>query len=93
MDNKSVADEIAEMTNVIDKAKQERKKLKAVIRKQEALIYQIKKKNNMLPPPSPYYTFMKQKMFEFNETHPHLTNIERMKMAIQAWSEKIREEN
>lgn len=41
MDDKSVADEICERMEIIKQAKKERKKLKAIIRKQEALIYQL----------------------------------------------------
>lgn len=42
--------------------------------------------------PTAYNIFMKQKMVELMETHPHLTNIERMKMAAEAWIEKKTEE-
>jgi YABBY protein len=37
--------------------------------------------------PTAYNLFMKEKMLELKESHPSLTNIERMKMAAEAWSE------
>jgi hypothetical protein len=37
--------------------------------------------------PTAYNLFMKEKMTELKESHPTLTNIERMKMAAEAWSE------
>jgi YABBY protein len=37
--------------------------------------------------PTAYNLFMKEKMLELKESHPTLTNIERMKMAAEAWSE------
>lgn len=37
--------------------------------------------------PTAYNNFMKEKMLELKETHPNLTNIERMKMAAEAWTE------
>lgn len=37
--------------------------------------------------PTAYNLFMKEKMTELKDTHPTLTNIERMKMAAEAWSE------
>jgi hypothetical protein len=37
--------------------------------------------------PTAYNIFMKTKMVELKETHPQLNNIERMKMAAEAWSE------
>jgi predicted RNase H-like nuclease (RuvC/YqgF family) len=37
--------------------------------------------------PTAYNLFMKEKMTELKETHPTLTNIERMKMAAEAWTE------
>lgn len=37
--------------------------------------------------PTAYNNFMKEKMLELKETHPSLSNIERMKMAAEAWSE------
>jgi uncharacterized protein (UPF0335 family) len=37
--------------------------------------------------PTAYNLFMKEKMLELKETHSNLTNIERMKMAAEAWSE------
>jgi hypothetical protein len=37
--------------------------------------------------PTAYNLFMKEKMTELKDTHPSLTNIERMKMAAEAWSE------
>lgn len=93
MDNKSVADEISEKMKIIIQAKEDRKKLKAIIRKQEALIYQLKKKNNLFPPPSPYSIFMKQKMIELKDSHLNMTIIERIKMIADAWAEKNRAES
>ena len=40
-----------------------------------------------------YNFFMKEKMLELMETHPHLTNIERMKMAVEIWNENKATEN
>jgi outer membrane murein-binding lipoprotein Lpp len=37
--------------------------------------------------PTAYNNFMKEKMHELKESHPALTNIERMKMAAEAWTE------
>jgi BRCT domain type II-containing protein len=37
--------------------------------------------------PTAYNIFMKTKMVELKETRPELNNIERMKMAAEAWSE------
>jgi Ni,Fe-hydrogenase III large subunit len=37
--------------------------------------------------PTAYNLFMKEKMTELKESHPSLTNIERMKMAAEAWSQ------
>lgn len=37
--------------------------------------------------PTAYNIFMKEKMLELKDSHPTLTNIERMKMAAEAWSE------
>jgi hypothetical protein len=37
--------------------------------------------------PTAYNIFMKTKMVELKESHPELNNIERMKMAAEAWSE------
>lgn len=37
--------------------------------------------------PTAYNNFMKEKMHELKESHPSLTNIERMKMAAEAWTE------
>lgn len=37
--------------------------------------------------PTAYNLFMKEKMHELKETHPTLSNIERMKMAAEAWTE------
>ncbi len=37
--------------------------------------------------PTAYNLFMKEKMTELKESHPTLTNIERMKMAAEAWSQ------
>lgn len=37
--------------------------------------------------PTAYNLFMKEKMLELKDTHSNLTNIERMKMAAEAWSE------
>jgi hypothetical protein len=37
--------------------------------------------------PTAYNLFMKERMLELKETHSSLTNIERMKMAAEAWSE------
>jgi hypothetical protein len=37
--------------------------------------------------PTAYNLFMKEKMTELKDTHPALTNIERMKMAAEAWTE------
>lgn len=37
--------------------------------------------------PTAYNNFMKEKMLELKESHPGLSNIERMKMAAEAWSE------
>lgn len=43
--------------------------------------------------PSAYNLFMKEKMGELKETHPDLNNIERMKVAAEAWSESKKSEN
>jgi hypothetical protein len=43
--------------------------------------------------PSAYNLFMKEKMGELKETHPELNNIERMKMAAEAWSQSKNTEN
>ena len=43
--------------------------------------------------PSAYNLFMKEKMGELKESHPDLNNIERMKMAAEAWSESKKSEN
>jgi vacuolar-type H+-ATPase subunit I/STV1 len=37
--------------------------------------------------PTAYNLFMKEKMLELKDTHSSLSNIERMKMAAEAWSE------
>ena len=37
--------------------------------------------------PTAYNLFMKEKMTELKDLHPTLSNIERMKMAAEAWSE------
>ena len=37
--------------------------------------------------PTAYNIFMKEKMLELKESHPNLSNIERMKMAAECWSE------
>ena len=37
--------------------------------------------------PTAYNIFMKEKMLELKESHPELSNIERMKMAAESWSE------
>lgn len=41
--------------------------------------------------PTAYNLFMKEKMTELKESHPSLTNIERMKMAAEAWTESKKE--
>lgn len=37
--------------------------------------------------PTAYNNFMKEKMHELKESHPDLSNIERMSMAAKAWTE------
>ncbi len=37
--------------------------------------------------PTAYNLFMKDKMSELKEQHPEMTNIDRMKMAAEAWTE------
>jgi hypothetical protein len=37
--------------------------------------------------PTAYNVFMKDKMLELKNTHPDVTNIERMRMAAAAWTE------
>lgn len=37
--------------------------------------------------PTAYNLFMKEKMSELKEQHPEMSNIDRMKMAAEAWSE------
>jgi hypothetical protein len=37
--------------------------------------------------PTAYNNYMKAKMLELKESHPDMTNITRMKMAAEAWSE------
>lgn len=50
---------------------------------------QVKKeeKEKKTRAPTAYNLFMKEKMLELKGTHSSLTNIERMKMAAEAWSE------
>lgn len=38
-------------------------------------------------PPTAYNIFMKAKMVELKESHPTLNNIDRMKLAAEAWTE------
>lgn len=37
--------------------------------------------------PTAYNLFMKEKMSELKENHPEMSNIDRMKMAAEAWTE------
>lgn len=53
--------------------------------KQTAVKKEEKEKKTRAP--TAYNNFMKEKMLELKETHPGLTNIERMKMAAEAWTE------
>lgn len=55
----------------------------------EATVEKPKKEEKEKKPraPTAYNNFMKEKMLELKESHPSLTNIERMKMAAEAWTE------
>ncbi len=43
--------------------------------------------------PTAYNNFMKEKMHELKESHPDLSNIERMSMAAKAWTESKKTES
>jgi hypothetical protein len=89
MNNNCVADEVSDLTMLITDANQLQKELKLISKKLTYQLLKIKiEKANQLSAPSAYTIFMKGKMIELEESHPSLTKIERMKMAVEAWYEK-----
>jgi hypothetical protein len=92
MSNTFILDEISELRKLINDTNELNialyKKLDILDKRINQLdnqnveqIKKVKKKRE----PTAYNIFMKTKLIELKESHPSLSNIERMKMAAEAW--------
>lgn len=89
MNNQPILDEISELRKLINDTNQLNvalyKKLELVDKRMDNLENKKVRKVKETRVPTAYNIFMKETMFELKVTHPQLSNIERMKMAVEAW--------
>lgn len=87
----NIVNQLSELVNrlaILEKEVKELKQQQGVSSSQPTqIITKKEEKEKKTRVPTAYNNFMKTKMLELKETHPNLTNIERMKMAAEAWSE------
>jgi YABBY protein len=87
----NLVNQLAELVKKVELLENEVKELKqqqgAGSSETKQTVIKKEEKEKKTRAPTAYNLFMKEKMLELKDTHSSLTNIERMKMAAEAWSE------